>query len=531
MNVHLTLRDARRAIELTVASATAEAFLAALSANPETFEELETALGRYAHPSVLSGLLNLPPQADFGNAAAAGVGDSLGAVADGTRQDGHDDRLVIDLPARWVGFRGTPTEFPPSHSEDVTYLDADDARNVVLRYRLDESWCLEPWTVDWPRRVADRRAARATMPPCDDRERLYADLPDFLAVEAWHARAEQGASSVRIAREIARTIHENWLLTPRPSLAGASPRDVLLRQRGAIEQELSARAWEWSVIGQCPPPLPVGSRAVREGGVGTHEFVLYYDLVRQLLELALGEVWPPGIETACGLAHWLATELDQWLDTADTELLHGRTPRQVIEEERRRIPFAVTSEEAIVDHDCPICRMMAEQHSGPVFCHLDCSNMDEGFAFSLYETRAEWEEEETAWNDYFRRNGPPQGVPALDGPWRNSYFRNEGLADMAPAQQVGVRQFQLLAYLSELREDVSDSPSLRALVDQAVRRMEDFRQSLGEQPSWAADTALDDCAALVSELCQGRDELAEKCSQVCRALQLLRQTVEMLPMG
>ena len=44
MNVHLTLRDARRAIELTVASATAEAFLAALSANPEPFEELETAL-------------------------------------------------------------------------------------------------------------------------------------------------------------------------------------------------------------------------------------------------------------------------------------------------------------------------------------------------------------------------------------------------------------------------------------------------------------------------------------------------------
>ncbi|MFO0904036.1 MAG: hypothetical protein U0939_13610 [Pirellulales bacterium] len=525
MNVLLVLRDAQRTVELQVASGTAEAFVAALSANPESWAELHTALGRYVHPGVLPTLVEQVDQAASGGATA------LADVEDG---------LVIDLPARWVGVRGAPTETPLGHAEDVHYLDLDSARTVVLRYELDDSWLIEPWSHAAEQRAADRRLARAAQPSPDDRATLYLELPRYLARESWQARSAASGTTHEPSsradregalREAARAIHERWLLTPRPSLSGATPRDVLLRRRGAIEHEISARAWEWSVLGACPPPLPEASTAVREGGIGTHEFVLYYDLVRRLLELALGDVWPPSVKTVDELTQWLTLERDQWLDTPDAELLHGRTPRRVIDDERRRIPFAVSSAEAIVDHDCPICRMMAEELDGPVFCHLDCSGMDEGFAFSQFESREEWEQEEQAWSEYFRQQPPPGRSGAGQGPWRNSYFRSEGLADMAPRQQVGVRQFQLLAYLSELREDVSDSPSLRALVDRAVGKMEDFRQALQDHASWLADATLDDCRALVTELSHAREELAEKCAQVDRALQLLRQTVEMLPLS
>jgi hypothetical protein len=93
---------------------------------------------------------------------------------------------------------------------------------------------------------------------------------------------------------------------------------------------------------------------------------------------------------------------DVWLDSPDPEY-HGRTPRSIIVRERRRLPEGIDPGEAIVDHDCPLCQMMADGLSGPVFWHLDGCNMDSDFAFSFHATSEEWEAEQREYEEFNRK--------------------------------------------------------------------------------------------------------------------------------
>jgi len=146
-----------------------------------------------------------------------------------------------------------------------------------------------------------------------------------------------------------------------------------------------------------PPPISKDSAAYRNAGFGTHEIVLYYDLVRELLY----ECWdrvvfaklPLSDDSLEAEVRSLETHRDEWLESLEVEDLRGRTPASVVERERRRIPEVMSGREAMVDHDCPMCQMMADDPT-PMFWNLDGCNMDEGFAFSFHRTMAEWEDEE-----------------------------------------------------------------------------------------------------------------------------------------
>ena len=66
----------------------------------------------------------------------------------------------------------------------------------------------------------------------------------------------------------------------------------------------------------------------------------------------------------------------------------------------------MSAEEALIDHDCAVCRMMSEDFETPMFWHLDGCNMDERFAFSFYRTREEYDAEQRRYeefNEEFRR--------------------------------------------------------------------------------------------------------------------------------
>src|SRR6185436_11201396 len=76
----------------------------------------------------------------------------------------------------------------------------------------------------------------------------------------------------------------------RGDLRGRSPRDVLLERREFIDSDLETRALQWSLQGEGPPCLGLDSYAYRFAGFGTHEWVVYYDLVRDLLWSALESV-------------------------------------------------------------------------------------------------------------------------------------------------------------------------------------------------------------------------------------------------
>jgi len=78
-------------------------------------------------------------------------------------------------------------------------------------------------------------------------------------------------------------IHRRWLMTPRDDLNGQSPREVLFAKRELIDLDLDSRMNQWSYFLEEPPCLSRDSHAYRYAGFGTHEWIMYYDLVRFLI--------------------------------------------------------------------------------------------------------------------------------------------------------------------------------------------------------------------------------------------------------
>jgi hypothetical protein len=235
-------------------------------------------------------------------------------------------------------------------------------------------------------------------------------------------------------------------MTPREDLRGQSPRDVLFAKRDFIDFDLHTRSLQWSLLDEGPPCLSPDSFAYRFAGFGTHEWVIYYDLIRHLLWTATSEDFfsnasslsgtaPPDSQaTSSSASAWrivgpgegniqaqlpahqsppssnetltqqvretLIAHLDKiktaWLEQPQSEY-DGRTPAILIDNERKRLPIALRPHDMIIDEDCPMCQMFGDETSplgmGVGFWCLDGSHMDDDFAFSPYETREEWETE------------------------------------------------------------------------------------------------------------------------------------------
>jgi hypothetical protein len=520
--VLLQLCDATRVSEGRVNHLFARAVLAALSADPDTFAELEVALGRYVKRDGdhrLLSFLDEPVKSSMSSAPGCS------AQPTSAPSSSEDDLLWIDLAGRVVAYRGDRLDV--AKFGDVKYLEADALREVTLSFRLRSSWMVCLWDEQVPTVARQRREEREARPPLDVRKVLYGRLPQTLAEEFVRRRDVLGDDPIR-------ELHEHWLLTPRDDLNGATPREVLVDQLDSMVDEMSARCWEWSVLGVCPPPLPDGALAVTHGPIGMHEFVLYYDLVRRLLGAAMSATPDVARDTAA-LTSLLTQTRDVWLDQVDEQELHGRTPRQLIEDERRRIPWAMTGQEAMIDHDCPLCRMMAEQSDSPYFCHLDASGFDDRFAFSPIKTREEWEEEEAAFQEFQER---PSASPALNseeslwqaptatletGVWRTCRFAPGQIEHMPPSQQFGIWQFRILAQLIEVREDVDGELEDELLVEKVIEHIEDLREAVRRREGWLADACFGQATSCVEELMEHRGDLAAKCHDVRHSLQMLRQ--------
>ena len=217
-------------------------------------------------------------------------------------------RVVIDLAARLVAHENSYTGFaldgevlyrgPMSERLGFTLpgeamfddeVDGDEVAEeaepgddeVWIPYRLPQDWLFVNSVLGWESHAARRRKEREASPPLDARRVLYGELATFVANECLAAAADETAA----------TIHARWLSTPRDDLRGAVPRDVLLARHNFIDLDLQWRAMQWSFTGFCPPGLSPDSAAYEFGGFGTHEIVLYYELVRHLLEIGLENAW------------------------------------------------------------------------------------------------------------------------------------------------------------------------------------------------------------------------------------------------
>lgn len=412
--IRLNLADRDRTISGDVHGSIGDAVIAALSAEPESIHELELAVARFQKPTddwaVLASLragenfepydagimiVDLAAQVvmiDSTYSAPAWVNDRhIGANLDlNEAQSLFKNSGQLEVSAEGSVQETEPRSSPLDQEAPVTfeigYHDGEKLTDVRLPYRLSDTWQFVGSVSEYQRIYQKRRAARAAQTTnewFDKRGVLFGkQLSEFVAAEILNAPNLEAESLVT-------EIHAKWLASPRSDLRGRSPRELLIAKKEFIDFDLQSREMQWSFTGECPPALPTTSHAFRFAGFGTHEVVLYYDLVRLLLnECHLRAREEQNISLA-GEIERLELIKATWLETPNGDC-QGKAPALVIEWERRRIPLAMSGKEAMIDPDCPVCQAIAEDFETPMFWHLDGSEMDDRFEFSDCKSLAEW---------------------------------------------------------------------------------------------------------------------------------------------
>lgn len=479
--VRLVLRDAAREIRGTCHGSTADRLIAALSAEPETIAELDQAIERFCHRGQGHGFLGwFHPSVD---------------------DEPYDAGLVIvDLAARFIACESSYSM--PDRYGSVLYHDGNTATELEVGYHLPDDWTIVTEVADWRAQAEELRRRRACQPPLNTREVLYGrPLLEFIvaacferfgqaAVESAPAAAEENGADEDEDRyghpsyDAIREIHARWLMAPRDDLGGRTPRDILFAKQNFLAHDMQDRQNQWSFQGRCPPTLDTASHAYRFAGVGTHEWVNYYYLLRHLLwschDGVISRSAAKGEWQMLSVGDFLTTEvprlegaLERWFDSPNRDL-SGRTPRMVNEDERRRRPQAVSGHEAMIDDDCPLCEMMADG-LGLMFWHLDGCNMDDEFAFSHHRTPEEWEAQQREWEEMSRHfdakretekelaiESPDGGYADAGTVWHRSFSTSES-NDMPLELRLFAVGSDLAAIIADLKRPPEDRPLIESL--------------------------------------------------------------------
>ncbi len=419
--IRLNIVDFSQTVSGEIHGSLGDAAIAALSAEPETIRELELAVTRFIKLTEgWTPFASFSRGANFESYDAGIVVIDLAArivMLDSTYsaptriQDSDDDELDIisakgaqerparapvdETPSLPAGRNGASAERQPPPTYVIRYHNGQHLTDICLPYRLPEDWVFVHSIPEYEGSVKQRRAHRERIKWRDPRAVLFGKpLTRFLA-EAVLAADELKADGLFTK------IHLRWLSTSRDDLGGKSPRELMLEKQDFIDFDLHSREMQWSLSGECPPALLRNCHAYRYAGMGTHEIVLYYDMIRWLLADSREHVLKDGRTSVADETERLDRVKNFWLEAHDHEH-QGKAPAQVIEWERRRIPLAISGKDAMVDKDCPICQAMAEDLD-PYFWHLDGSAMDDCFEFSFHQTREQWEEERRSWEEFRRK--------------------------------------------------------------------------------------------------------------------------------
>lgn len=367
-----------------------ELAVAALTAEPETLHELELAMQRFLQWDEHSPFARLYP------------GENLEPYDAGV--------LVLDLASRVVAVESTYSDVDLDGQVRVQAEFAEDGE-VWVPFKLSRDWLIVRSIPEYEGVRPERREARLAHEPLDARAVLYGrPLVEFIAHEC---RAEQGSTD----EDLFTRMHTKWMITPRADLRGQTPREVLLQKKEFIDFELHSRALQWSFAGVCPPHIPLESNAYRFAGFGIHENVLYYYMVRELLEVGFENYDPK--RTIDEEIEWLEGMKSTWLKMENPDF-SLRTPGALIESERRRINISMSAKEILIDEDCPCCQAMAADFSTPMFWHLDGCNMDQTYEFSFHETREEFDAEQRRWDEFnekWERERKERGEDIYDHDW------------------------------------------------------------------------------------------------------------------
>jgi hypothetical protein len=433
--IRLNLIDSEVTLAGTIHGSIGDACVAALSAEPETINELQHALERF-HKDLPQFQSIFQPQFEPDTRPYdAGI-------------------LIIDLASRIVACESTYSQ--PGPTGEVHYHNGREGTTTPIFYVVPDDWLFLRSIEDYAYSNPRRRKQRLSNPPIDTRAILFGrPLLEFLAINVRQTLAcREAATEECCNKQVAEgltpiaEIHAQWLLTPREDLRGQSPRDVLLSKQDFINADLESRSWQWSLLLEGPPCLSRDSFAYRFGGYGTHEWVLYYDLVRGLLDRTMSSTAAAALDFESLVDHMESLK-DEWLNQPNPDF-ENRIPAIVIDNERRRLPEAMGGRSMVVDEDCPCCKMLGDEcEAGREVCfwHLDGSNMEEHFAFSQFLTETEYLEEmvkrelrdkefEQKWREReerIARGEAPEPDPFFDPPGLDEYIPFE-LADAEPPE-------------------------------------------------------------------------------------------------
>ncbi len=343
-----------------------DVIIASLTAEPDTIEELETAIQRF-----------IKRESDWTFFRSFRKHENFESWDAGL--------LVIDLMAKVVMADSTYSFYSTKGTVRIK-TDADEDFNLL--YRLSDDWKYVRSMAEYEGIVKTRREYFPNNPPFDIREILFGKpLCSFII-------AEYLASKDTGGEDLFTNIHAKWLVSARDDLRGQTPREVLLEKQDFIGWDLDSRARQWSFTGFCPPPIPVDSGAYKFAGFGSHEIVVYYDLFRHLL----GECFENDITDA----EVLEQISNDWLNNPQRDF-SGRIPANIIESERRRINLTMSAHECLIDEDCEMCQMLTAEFDTPTFWHLDGSHFEfDRFEFSFDKTREEWEVEQRRYEEFNR---------------------------------------------------------------------------------------------------------------------------------
>jgi hypothetical protein len=517
----LNVLDAERSIHSRVHGNHADRVIAALSADPESIEDLDSALGRYMDRSGRRGLFE-----DWN---------------DGVCPEPWDAGIVwVDLPARLVASDSTYSSLE-QHAA-VLWPGAEPQSDLTLPYHLSDEWLLTEDVEQFERLSQQRRAARQATEPLDARAVAYGRLPEFVVRAVDANRADLADLGDAARDELIRDIHARWLLEPRHDLRDQCLRSLLIDDRHRhIVWDLQHQQQRWSALREPPPGIARESAAYRFGGFGTHEIVLYYDLVRELLSECVARMAALGTAQADlpAESEHLQQHLQDWMNHPHGEF-HDRTPQSIIDRERRRLPECISGEEAVIDHDCPMCEMMADEQFGPGFWYLDGCNMDDDFAFSFHNTREEWEAEQ---REFEERNrtweakrqhdeafiGGDIGLKdylstddAQSAIWQTSYSDPRAADALAPQEAVPLMLFAVGAHLCELGENLQERRDIDGRLPQTLRALfTQLRHAIQDRNSWLVPSAVAEFSEALEQLAHGRPELAAKCTDLEQQLDRL----------
>ena len=502
--VTLVLLDADRAIHGTCHGSVAEAVNAALSADPETIEELEVAVGRFIRPGEGRGPFSHFRKGDDDRPWDAGV-------------------VVVDLAARLIATENT--YFAPCREAEIAWHNGKQATDTWIPFRVPDDWLFVDAMECWRGRSRRRREERAATPPLDARQVLYGKVAAFIAAECLAARA---AAGVPAGQDPIAAIHARWLMTPREDMRGQCPRDLLLARQNFLALDMQWREMQWSFTGECPPGLSPESAACRFSGFGVHENVLYYEMIRYLL----GECWPhlaqAGDMSQAEESARLERLQQEWLTTPQEEDLHGLTPFFVIANERSRQPLALSRKQVVIDDDCPLCQMLGDSKT-PTFWHLDGSSMDDDFPFSFHETREEWEEERRSWGEHLRSYREEEDVAADRGEqpsvWDSSFSDDDALDDIPPGEDVNLALFGIGGHLGELGRDLRHTDEGAAHADSLNQHFAELRDAVESDMRWLEKIVVRQFQSELADAGAENPSLVAKCVDLSRQLGQLGERV------